>query len=77
MKPHLLIQAGLTYVELSVFGKLRKEAKLGPFGAFQRLIHEWNDQEPREIARKTKHFFHKWAVSRHKVSIMLSCRHEP
>ncbi|KAF2830818.1 NAD synthetase 1 [Ophiobolus disseminans] len=69
------VDMGLTYVELSVLGKLRKEAKLGPFGTFQRLLHEWNDQEPREVARKVKHFYHKWAVSRHKMTVATPALH--
>jgi len=69
------VDMGLTYAELSVLGKLRKEQKLGPYGVFQRLVHEWNDQEPREVARKVKHFFHKWAVSRHKMTVMTPALH--
>ena len=50
---------GMTYVELSEFGRLRKEYKLGPFGMWQRLVHQWADKcTPRETAAKVKHFFH-------------------
>ncbi|KAI8909733.1 hypothetical protein EDD86DRAFT_206169 [Gorgonomyces haynaldii] len=34
---------GMTYQELSVFGTLRKVAKLGPFMMFQRLLNDWKD----------------------------------
>ena len=32
---------GMTYDELSVFGRLRKVEKCGPYGMFTKLIHEW------------------------------------
>jgi NAD+ synthase (glutamine-hydrolysing) len=42
---------GMTYHELSVFGRLRKEHKLGPVGMFQRLVFTWKDEyTPREVA---------------------------
>ncbi|CAO2655649.1 Nn.00g044520.m01.CDS01 [Neocucurbitaria sp. VM-36] len=85
---------GMTYVELSVFGRLRKEQKLGefdcdltekmpltlffsgPFGMFQRLVHEWRDKcTPRETAAKVKHFFHCYAINRHKMTTMTPALH--
>ncbi|RYP68382.1 hypothetical protein DL770_008450 [Monosporascus sp. CRB-9-2] len=38
---------GMTYDELTVFGRLRKFDKLGPYGMFQRLAHEWGANRPR------------------------------
>jgi NAD+ synthase (glutamine-hydrolysing) len=32
---------GMTYDELSVFGRLRKIEKCGPYSTFTKLIHEW------------------------------------
>lgn len=50
---------GMTYAELSVFGRLRKEEKLGPYSMFLRLLHDWRDQyQPREVADKVKRFHH-------------------
>lgn len=41
--------------ELSTFGILRKQFKLGPYGMFQRLLHDWKDtRTPREVAEKVK-----------------------
>lgn len=49
-------------VTLQTFGRLRKVYKLGPYGMFQRLVHEWGEErvrkdgdhspvlEPRQIA---------------------------
>lgn len=31
----------MTYDELSVFGRLRKVEKCGPYSMFTKLIHEW------------------------------------
>lgn len=67
---------GMTYAELSIYGKLRKEGKLGPFGMFQRLVHEWKDVcTPRETAVKVKHFYHSWAINRHKMTTMTPSLH--
>jgi NAD+ synthase (glutamine-hydrolysing) len=33
------VDMGMTYEELSVYGRLRKVEKLGPFGMFSRLVH--------------------------------------
>jgi NAD+ synthase (glutamine-hydrolysing) len=50
---------GMTYVELSIFGRLRKIEKCGPFGMFQKLVQTWGDQySPREIYEKTRRFFY-------------------
>lgn len=31
----------MTYDELSVFGRLRKVEKCGPYSTFTKLVHEW------------------------------------
>ena len=38
-----VIQAdmGMTYDELSMFGRLRKVEKCGPYSMFTKLVHEW------------------------------------
>ena len=67
---------GLTYTQLSVFGRLRKEQKLGPLGAFSRLAHLWrNEMSVRDIAQKTKHFYHCYAINRHKMTTMTPAYH--
>lgn len=38
---------GMTYDELTTFGRLRKVNKLGPYGMFQRLVHEWGEHRIR------------------------------
>ena len=32
---------GMTYDELSVFGRLRKVEKCGPYSMFTKLVHDW------------------------------------
>lgn len=32
---------GMTYDELSAFGRLRKVEKRGPYSTFTKLVHEW------------------------------------
>ncbi|KAL7274958.1 glutamine-dependent NAD(+) synthetase [Rhizina undulata] len=67
---------GFTYDELSVFGKLRKNMKLGPWGAFEKLLHEWGDMlTPREIATKTRNFYWYYAVNRHKMTVITPAYH--
>ncbi|KAH0543829.1 hypothetical protein FGG08_001868 [Glutinoglossum americanum] len=51
-------------------GRLRKVYKLGPYGVFRRLVHEWGNAQkrgsdddapvynPRQVAEKIKWFFH-------------------
>lgn len=78
---------GMTYDELTTFGRLRKVNKLGPFGMFQHLLHHWTKDrkrgaeddgptyEPREIAEKVKRFFHYYAINRHKMTTLTPALH--
>lgn len=71
------VDMGMTYDELTAFGRLRKVNKLGPYGMFQRLVHEWGPKvprakddttpayTPRQVAEKVKRFFHYYAINRH------------
>ena len=46
---------GMTYAELTVFGKLRKEHGCGPFAMFCKLIHMWGDKmSPEEVCAAMK-----------------------
>jgi NAD+ synthase (glutamine-hydrolysing) len=67
---------GFTYDELSVFGRLRKNYKLGPWGTFEKLMHEWNGvMSPRQIADKTRNFFWYYAINRHKMTTITPAYH--
>ncbi|KAL8670480.1 MAG: hypothetical protein Q9168_004989 [Polycauliona sp. 1 TL-2023] len=56
---------GITYADLSTFGRLRKNDKLGPWGAYCKLLGTWGSPKstnqptlsPCQIAAKTKFFF--------------------
>lgn len=49
---------GMTYAELSVFGKLRKQERCGPYSMFCKLVNTWSGvYTPDEVAEKVKHFF--------------------
>jgi NAD+ synthase (glutamine-hydrolysing) len=61
------VDMGMSYNDLSVFGRLRKEQKLGPFAMWQKLVFEWKEYSPREVADKVKRFHHYWAINRQYV----------
>jgi NAD+ synthase (glutamine-hydrolysing) len=73
---------GLTYAEITTFGRLRKEKMLGAYGMFKRLVHEWGPDRvreadddapvytPQEVAEKVKRFFHRYSVNRHKATTL-------
>lgn len=43
---------GMTYDELSVFGRLRKVEKCGPYSMFTKLVHEWGSfLSPTQVSR--------------------------
>ena len=46
---------GMTYAELSRYGRLRKPGACGPYSMFMKLAHEWGNQknlDPEEVAKK-------------------------
>lgn len=68
---------GMTYDELSVFGRLRKINKCGPYSMFLNLLHEWTPKglTPEEIATKVKRFFYYYAINRHKMTTITPAYH--
>lgn len=67
---------GMTYNELSIYGRLRKVEKLGPYGMFTKLIYEWGDiLSPQEIYEKTKFFFRNYSINRHKMTTLTPSVH--
>ncbi len=42
----------MTYDELSVFGRLRKNLKCGPYSMFNKLLQEWGRDWERRRWRK-------------------------
>lgn len=43
---------GLTYDELSLFGRLRKIERCGPYSMFTKLLNTWSNICPVDIAKK-------------------------
>lgn len=69
-------EMGLTYKELSEFGRLRKISKLGPFGTWERLTYEWQDlMSPQQIYEKVKTFFKFYGINRHKMTTVTPAYH--
>ena len=58
------LDMGMTYAELSVYGRLRKEDKLGPYGAWSKLLHLWGDKmSPQQVYEKVRWFFWCYSIS--------------
>uniref|UniRef100_A0A8I3NYU5 Glutamine-dependent NAD(+) synthetase n=1 Tax=Canis lupus familiaris TaxID=9615 RepID=A0A8I3NYU5_CANLF len=67
---------GMTYAELSVYGRLRKIAKAGPYSMFCKLVNMWKDVcSPRQVADKVRQFFSKYAMNRHKMTTLTPAYH--
>ncbi|KAF8075012.1 hypothetical protein FPV67DRAFT_1559616 [Lyophyllum atratum] len=67
---------GMTYDELSVFGRLRKVEKCGPYSTFTKLVHEWGAiLSPTQIAEKVKLFYFEHARNRHKMTTLTPSYH--
>ena len=66
---------GMTYDELSRFGRLRKIDRCGPMSMFETLVHEWNHLPPHEVAEKVKRFFFYYSINRHKMTTLTPSYH--
>lgn len=67
---------GMTYDELSIYGRMRKIAHCGPFSMFTKLVHEWSHKfTPSEVADKVKHFFRSYSINRHKMTTLTPSYH--
>ncbi|XP_069966450.1 glutamine-dependent NAD(+) synthetase [Bactrocera oleae] len=67
---------GMTYAELSEYGRLRKQASCGPYSMFCKLVATWRaDMSPKEVADKVKHFFRCYAINRHKMTVLTPSVH--
>lgn len=66
---------GMTYDDLSHFGRLRKVARCGPVSMFQNLLATWRHLSPAEIAAKVKRFFFYYSVNRHKMTTLTPSYH--
>ncbi|MCA9968672.1 MAG: NAD(+) synthase, partial [Anaerolineales bacterium] len=69
------VDMGMTYAELSRFGRLRKVERCGPLSMFETLVYEWDHLPPREVAEKVKRFFYHYAANRHKMTVLTPAYH--
>lgn len=66
---------GMSYAELSTFGRYRKISRCGPLEMYENLIYEWDYLPPEEVAKKVKHFFRYYAINRHKMTVLTPSYH--
>ncbi|RFU27523.1 hypothetical protein B7463_g8804, partial [Scytalidium lignicola] len=67
---------GMTYNELSIYGRMRKIDKLGPYGMWSKLLHLWGDKlSPQEIYQKVRWFFWNYGINRHKMTTLTPSYH--
>eukprot|EP01006_Ploeotia_vitrea_P049328 TRINITY_DN67330_c3_g1_i1.p1 TRINITY_DN67330_c3_g1~~TRINITY_DN67330_c3_g1_i1.p1 ORF type:complete len:723 (+),score=65.60 TRINITY_DN67330_c3_g1_i1:58-2226(+) len=70
---------GMTYAELSLYGKLRKLTCCGPVTMYTKLRGNVEGNWPHltgvEIARKVRHFFWNYAINRHKMTTLTPSYH--
>lgn len=70
------VDMGMTYEELSVYGRLRKIFRCGPVSMFQNLCYRWGARlTPLEVADKVKHFFKYYSINRHKMTVLTPSYH--
>lgn len=66
---------GMTYEELSLFGRLRKVYRCGPVSMYEKLCHVWNTISPAQVASQVKRFFFFYSVNRHKLTVLTPSYH--
>ncbi|CAK9231415.1 unnamed protein product [Sphagnum troendelagicum] len=70
------IDMGMTYEELSMYGRLRMIFRCGPVSMFQHLCHRWQGRlTPAEVATKVKDFFRFYSTNRHKMTTLTPSYH--
>lgn len=66
---------GMSYEELSWFGRIRKVHRCGPFWMFKKLVLVWNHLTPTIVAEKVKRFVYFYSVNRHKMTTLTPSYH--
>ncbi|GAY39350.1 hypothetical protein CUMW_043670 [Citrus unshiu] len=70
------VDMGMTYEELSVYGRLRKVFHCGPVTMFKNLCYRWGARlTPSEVAEKVKQFFKYYSINRHKMTVLTPSYH--
>lgn len=67
---------GMSYDELSVYGRLRKVEGCGPYAMFCKLTYLWAETcGAKEVADKVKLFFRFYSINRHKMTVLTPAYH--
>eukprot|EP00474_Spongospora_subterranea_P003759 CRZ04217.1 hypothetical protein [Spongospora subterranea] len=66
---------GMTYEELSIFGRLRSIERCGPLSMYRKLKYLWGHYKPSLIAIKVKKFFYHYSANRHKMTVLTPALH--
>eukprot|EP00762_Andalucia_godoyi_P005025 ANDGO_01440.mRNA.1 Glutamine-dependent NAD(+) synthetase len=66
---------GMSYEELSIYGRLRKIGRQGPVSMFKTLAYKWNSLPATAVAEKVKHFFKFYSINRHKMTTLTPSYH--
>lgn len=66
---------GMSYEELSYFGKLRKIQRCGPVSMVSKLVYEWPHLTAAQVAEKVKRFFFYYSINRHKMTTLTPSYH--
>ncbi|EDO33760.1 predicted protein [Nematostella vectensis] len=67
---------GMTYDELSLYGRLRKISWCGPYSMFTKLLDVWRDElRADQVANKVKFFFQTYSINRHKMTTLTPSYH--
>ena len=70
------VDMGMTYDELSTYGRLRKMSSCGPYSMFIKLLDLWRNYcSPAQIAAKVKYFFTSHSINRHKMTTLTPSMH--
>ncbi|GFR45621.1 hypothetical protein Agub_g7028, partial [Astrephomene gubernaculifera] len=70
------IDMGMTYAELSLYGRLRKVARAGPVAMYNACAAMWRGRlAPGAIASKVKDFFRFYSINRHKATVLTPAYH--
>jgi NAD+ synthase (glutamine-hydrolysing) len=69
------VDMGMSYSELSIFGRLRKVHRCGPVTMFEKLVQEWQDIPVATVAEKVKKFWFYYSINRHKMTTLTPAYH--
>mmetsp|Transcript_11565 Transcript_11565/g.14998 ORF Transcript_11565/g.14998 Transcript_11565/m.14998 type:complete len:701 (-) Transcript_11565:1144-3246(-) len=66
---------GMTYEELTIYGRLRKISRCGPVSMLLNLLNEWSHMTAKQVSDKVKFFFRMYSINRHKMTVLTPSVH--